>query len=130
RYDLVYAAAQFGEYRSPRTRRRRSEAAQTTRRNNMRTNQFAKTIAALVASTLSAGAALAAEGEYYEGASPHAVRSIDSQVTNSIAERTCGWPVSAKSTRPVRQPTSRDNRRTGGDRINSGDYYSGASRPN
>lgn len=74
----------------------------------MRTRNFVKSIA-LVATTLSAGVAPAAEGEYYEGASKRTVRNIDAVATGSIGN--------ARSSSEVRS-------------INSGDYYSGANRPN
>jgi hypothetical protein len=62
-----------------------------------------------------------AAGDYYEGASKENRRSAtDSIQTNSTTSY--GYPSGN---------TSRDNRRMGDTApVNSGDYYSGASRPN
>lgn len=62
-----------------------------------------------------------AAGDYYEGASKDSRRSnTDSIQTNSTSRY--GYPSGN---------TSRDNRRMGDTSpVDSGDYYSGASRPN
>jgi hypothetical protein len=78
--------------------------------------------AALIASASFAGAALA-DGDYYEGAQKSAASpSIDSTSTGSIHtdDRYNGKL-------PFNNGGSRDNRASG---LNSGDYYSGANRPN
>jgi uncharacterized cupredoxin-like copper-binding protein len=79
--------------------------------------------AALIASASFAGAALAADGDYYDGVQPGQKAEVQHQIqrahqsgsygyTGSIS-RAAGWDFAAGDTV-----------------VNSGDYYDGASRPN
>lgn len=89
----------------------------------MKNSVISALAAVLIAAALPTGGAFAAEGEYYEGISPHhGIRpagSLDTLRTGSINRY--GFP-SLGSAREFRNPTNRT--------VGSGDYYYGVNRPN
>jgi hypothetical protein len=76
-------------------------------------------MAALLASTLMPTNSVAAEGDYYQGADPHAgpLGQINLFQTNSVRY---GFPLVHES---------RDLGKTKNSSVDSGDYYEGATRP-